>query len=75
MQHKTYLFNFFFFWWDWGLNSGLHVCKAGAHKASILSPEPHSQFILLWLFWRLGSHKLFIQAGLEFQSSQSQPPK
>jgi hypothetical protein len=30
-----------------GLNSGLHVCKAGA-----LLLEPHLQSILLWLFWR-----------------------
>jgi hypothetical protein len=21
---------FFFFWWVWGLNSGLYACKAGA---------------------------------------------
>jgi hypothetical protein len=40
---------FFFFWWDWGLNSGLCSCKAG-----ILPLEPLLQSILLWLFWRLG---------------------
>jgi hypothetical protein len=36
-----------FFWWDWGLNSGLHACKGGT-----LLLEPHLQSILLWLFWR-----------------------
>jgi hypothetical protein len=31
---------------------------------------------LLWLFWRWGgSHKLCAWAGLELQSSWSQPPK
>jgi hypothetical protein len=24
-----YLNFFFFFWWDWGLNSGFHACKVG----------------------------------------------
>jgi hypothetical protein len=38
----------------WGLNSRLHVYKAGA---LLLEPNLHS--ILLWLFWRWGSHKLF----------------
>jgi heme/copper-type cytochrome/quinol oxidase subunit 4 len=36
---------FFFFWWDWRLNSGLSTCKADA-----LQLEPHFQSILLWLF-------------------------
>jgi hypothetical protein len=36
------------------LNSGLCACKAGAHPL-----EPHLHFILLWLFWRRGSHELF----------------
>jgi hypothetical protein len=47
-----------FFWWDWGLNSGLHNCKAR------ILLEPHLHSILLWFFWRWGSHKLFAQAGL-----------
>jgi hypothetical protein len=34
-----------FFWWDWGLNSGLHIYKV---KALLL--ESHLQSILLWLF-------------------------
>jgi hypothetical protein len=38
-----------FFWWDWGLNSGLCTCKAGA-----VPLEPHLHSILLWLFWRWG---------------------
>jgi hypothetical protein len=63
-MHVTFIishFNlFFFFWWDWGLSSGLHTCKAGA-----LSLEPHFQSILFSLFWRWGSHELFAQAGLK----------
>jgi hypothetical protein len=37
----------FFFWYDWGLNSGVHVYKAGT-----LLLEPQLQSILLWLFSR-----------------------
>jgi hypothetical protein len=37
---------FFCFWWDWGLDSGLHSCKVGT-----LPLEPLLQSILLWLFW------------------------
>jgi hypothetical protein len=36
--------------WDWHLNLGLRICKAG-----VLPLEPHLQSILLWLFWRWGS--------------------
>jgi hypothetical protein len=54
------LANFFFLWWDWGLNSGLCTCKAVT-----LLLEPHLQSILLWLFWRWGSLKLFASASLE----------
>jgi hypothetical protein len=32
----------FFFLWDWGFNSGLHTCKAGA-----VPLEPHLQPILI----------------------------
>jgi hypothetical protein len=39
----------FFSLWDWGLNSGLCACKAGA-----LLLEPQPQTILVWLFWRWG---------------------
>jgi hypothetical protein len=46
--------HFFFFWWDWCLNSGLHTCKQ-----STLHLEPHLQSILLWLFWRQGLPELF----------------
>jgi hypothetical protein len=38
---------FFFFLWDWSLNSGLHACKVHT-----LLLEPHLLSILLWLFWR-----------------------
>jgi hypothetical protein len=44
---------YFFFSWDCGLNSGFHFCKAGA-----LPLEPHLQSILVWLFWKWGSHYL-----------------
>jgi hypothetical protein len=44
---------------DLGLNSGLHTWKAGA-----LPHKPHLQSVLLWLFWRWGTHKLFVQASL-----------
>jgi hypothetical protein len=50
---------FFFFLWDWSLNSGL--C---AYKVDTVMLEPHLQSILLWLFWRWKSHRLFAQAGL-----------
>jgi hypothetical protein len=35
---------------SWGLNSGLHTCKAG-----VLLIEPHLQSIFIWLFWRWSS--------------------
>jgi hypothetical protein len=57
-------------WWDWGLNSGLHTCKAGA-----LLLQPHLQFILLWLFLEIGSHDLLALSTFELPSSQSQSPK
>jgi hypothetical protein len=33
----------FFFWWDWGLNSGPCTCKSGA-----ILLEPYLETILLW---------------------------
>jgi hypothetical protein len=46
------------------LNSNSNPTKK---KAGTLPLEPHhtSKSILLWLFWRWGFHKLFVQAGLE----------
>jgi hypothetical protein len=44
----------FFSWWNWGLNLGLCISKAG-----ILLLEIYLQSILFWLFWRWGSHELF----------------
>jgi hypothetical protein len=35
-------FIYLFFWWDWGLNSGLHAYKEGA-----LLLEPHLWSVLL----------------------------
>jgi hypothetical protein len=54
-------FLFFFSLWDWSLNSGLPVSKAGA-----LPLEPYLQSILFWLFWRWGGGLLnyFPQFGL-----------
>jgi hypothetical protein len=42
------------FRWDWGLNSELCDCKAGA-----LPLELHVQSVLLWLFWKWRSPELF----------------
>jgi hypothetical protein len=61
---------FYVFWWDWVFNSGLQAFEAGT-----LLLEPHFQSILLWLFWRWGSHELGAQAVLKLQSLWSQPPK
>jgi hypothetical protein len=47
---------FFFFL----VGLGFHTCKADT-----LPPEPHLQSILLWLFWRWVSHKLFALVGLK----------
>jgi hypothetical protein len=46
-------FSYFIFWWNWDLNSGVHGCKAGGHKAGTLLLS-HDQSILLWLFWKWG---------------------
>jgi hypothetical protein len=45
---------FFFFWWDWGLNSDLQACKAGPiqleHNSSSFCPDYFvSQTI--WPYW------------------------
>jgi hypothetical protein len=47
---------FLFYWWDWGLNSWLHIWKAGA--------PVHFALVIL----EKGSCKLFLWAGLK-QSS------
>jgi hypothetical protein len=39
--------HFLIFCWDWGLNSGLHTCKAGT-----LSLEPHLQ-PYIHIIWQL----------------------
>jgi hypothetical protein len=44
------------FFFDWGLNSWLHNCKAGA-----VPLEPHLQTTLLWLFWRWGGLMKYLQ--------------
>jgi hypothetical protein len=50
-----FILNRLFSWWDWGLNSQLHTCKAGA-----LLLKPHLQSILLWLFGDGGSRTIFL---------------
>jgi cellulose synthase/poly-beta-1,6-N-acetylglucosamine synthase-like glycosyltransferase len=57
----------FFFLVGLGLGTQVRNSKAGA-----LQLEPHLQSILLWLFWRWGSHELSAQAGLEPWISASQ---
>jgi hypothetical protein len=47
LQKNTLGSCFFFNFWDRGLYSGLHTCKAGT-----LRLEAYRQYILLWLFWR-----------------------
>jgi hypothetical protein len=44
-----YLFIYLFIYllWDWGLNSGFRICKAGA-----VPLEPQLQSISVWLLWR-----------------------
>jgi hypothetical protein len=42
----SFFFHFFLCVENFGLNSGLHACKAGT-----VPLEPHLQSILLWLFW------------------------
>jgi hypothetical protein len=52
---------FFFFQWDWSLNSGFHT-----HSAGTLPLEPpHLHFALVIL--EMGFHELFSQAGLDPQ--------
>jgi hypothetical protein len=46
MDVRIWTFSFLFLLWDWGLNSGLHTCRADT-----LTLEPNFQFILVWLFW------------------------
>jgi hypothetical protein len=52
-------FNFFFFLWDWGLNSGLSTCKAGA-LLEVLSIPP-----ALDRYFGDGVLELFAYGGLE----------
>jgi hypothetical protein len=52
-------FFFSFLLWNWGLNSGFHVCIAGA-----LSLDPQCQSILLLLFWRQGIENYFPRLAL-----------
>jgi hypothetical protein len=42
--HYTFCF-VLWFWWEWDLNSGLHICKAG-----VLLLEPHLQSFTTLLF-------------------------
>jgi hypothetical protein len=51
---------FFFFWWNWRLNSSLRICKAGA-----LPLEPHLQYIFALVILDMGFCELFAWAGLK----------
>jgi hypothetical protein len=53
------LWGLFFFWWDHGLNSGLHT----------LLLQTCLQSIFLWLFLEMGSWGILFLAGLEWWSS------
>jgi hypothetical protein len=55
--------HFFFFWWNWGLNSGLHSCKAGA----LLLSHSSSPFCSGY-FGDGVSPELLAQAGLKPQT-------
>jgi hypothetical protein len=56
-------FDFFvlFFWWDWGLNSEFHACKAGTLIASAKAPV-HFAVVILEIE---SPHELFAQYGLK----------
>jgi hypothetical protein len=50
-----------FFWWGWGLNSGLHSWKAGIVHLALIILE-------------MASHKLFTHAGFEVILTVSASP-
>jgi hypothetical protein len=54
-----YLF-IYLFWWEWGLNSGLHGCKAG-----VLPLESHLQSVFVLGILEMGFQELFAWAGLQ----------
>jgi hypothetical protein len=54
----NWVHHFFFFWWDLGLNSGLHVCKTDALPGT--TPLVHFALVIL----ETGSHELFARTDL-----------
>jgi hypothetical protein len=56
---KTYS-HFIYFWWYWGLNSGLLNCYAGT-----LSLNPLHQFFFVLDIFKVGSHELFAWTGFK----------
>jgi hypothetical protein len=50
----AFIYLFIYFWWDWGLNSGLCTYKAGG-----LLLEPHLQVHFALVILEMGSHELF----------------
>jgi hypothetical protein len=54
-----FFFFIFSFWWDWGLNSGLHTCKAGVQPL-----EPNFQSLVSGGMGTL----LFSQCNMEWRS-------
>jgi hypothetical protein len=68
VSHQHQVWPFFFFWWGWCLNPGLHTCRC---STTWNTPPVHFALVIL----ETESHKLFPWAGLEPLSSWSQAPK
>jgi hypothetical protein len=62
-----HLFHSFFFKWYWGLNSG--PCTGWAGRLSLQYPH---QSCFVMVFFKIGSHELFAQAG--FKPPNHDPP-
>jgi hypothetical protein len=60
---KPFLLWFFFFWCDWGLNSGLCTCKVAFYCLS-----PRLQFILFGYFGVGGLVNYLLSLDLELQT-------
>jgi hypothetical protein len=54
------------FFFSWGLNSGLSICKP-----VVIPLEPHFQFIVLWLFWRWDHMKYLPRLALNHDPPRS----
>jgi hypothetical protein len=47
MDPQTFLLYFYFFWWDWGLNSGLCTCKTGGPPFESHPPVQYFALVIL----------------------------